>query len=432
MRIICILCSFFLLISPLHAAERTYKSFENISDSEADAARVFITSDRIKNLMPPMDDYVEVKQAARNSFDNCKSLNSLLSMTQDYDGLVKSCSLAMSQGAADAGYILGRNLVEGFWVSPDYNKAIDFLEKASDMGSRSAKRYLVSFYLDPRSPIRDSQRSFQLAKSISDSGYDWDRLVYATQVAMNSEPEEALAAYAEIVDFARQGFQNASSIATLLKIAQGPLQDLEYARDLLDKGVEWINHELKFTQFMFHVMEGELDSARELLSDCYITTPRCGMSYVQFLSNGIGGPKDLEKAVEVLDFMLTRLGGEFANQYVWERSIAKETPLFNHLAARKVVSKIPDYKLNLPFIQDTIAAQYAAEGQFQKAIETQQKVVDSLEGKGLGRIYEGMIERLESYKQKRRWVTKNDAKTYIMRLKKIKNLTNMDAEIASL
>jgi len=432
MRTFFLFLSLIWTVSSPYAAERAYKSFVNISDQEAEATRVFVNHEEIKNLLPPTEDYIELKTASKEAFANCDALNSMLSLTQDYEGLTKACTLAIEQGAADAGYILGRNLAEGLWIAPDYNQAIDYLENASQMGSRSAKRYLASFYLDPRSPIRDSQKAFEYAKALSDSEYEWDQFVYAVRVATSNETNQAKEAYKKIIAYAQQGYHNASTVATLLKITQGPLQDLEYARDLLKKDVEWVNHELKFTQFMFHVMEGKLDVAREYLEECYLISSRCGMSYFQFLSNGIGGPRDLAKAVEVLDFMLSRIGAEFANDYVWHRSIAKEAPLFDHMAARKVIKDIPTYKKLLPSVQDTLAAQYAAEGSFDKAVETQQKVVDNLKGKGLGRTYTGMVERLENYKQKRRWVTKNDKKTYIMRLKEIKNLTNMDAEIASL
>ena len=179
-------------------------------------------------------------------------------------------------------------------------------------------------------------------------------------------------------------------------------------------------------------MKNDFVAAREQLADCYLLNSPCAMTYIQFLSLGIAGDKNLERAVEVLDYALMRSSSEFANDYAWVRSTAKEKPLFDPIAAQKAINNIPEYKKEMPFIIDTVAANYAAKGNYTKAIQLQEQILRDLKGKGLGVIYEGMQTRLEGYKNNERWHSQDNTNSYINKLKSIQNLSHMDSEIASL
>jgi TPR repeat protein len=413
-------------------AESKYQSLITLNDQES--AEIKIHSDHESRLLlkSPNNDFLPLDLSTQVFFDSCQESHTMLVFTQDINSLIKLCDAAYKAGAADAAFLIGESLLSAQWTAPDYNTAFDYLEKASDKGSRSAKRYLISAYQNPRLPINNSSRAYELAKELALQGMKWDIMIFSAMQSISKDKKEAIRGYHSILQLAKEGFQNAYNLSVLIKIVNGPLQNLEYAEELLDKPYKSEFYEIAFTKVMFSVMQNDLLAARDHLSECYLVSSACALTYVQFLSLGIAGDKDLDLAVNILDYILERSSTEFANDYAWARSTANEKPLFNPMAAQKAISHIPEYKKNLPYIKDTIAAHYAAKGDFSTAIEIQEEIIRSLAGKGLGQVYESMLNRLQRYKNNERWNANNDVKSYLLKLQNIHNLTHLDAEIAAL
>lgn len=421
-----------LCVSSLASAETQYQSFTLLDDNQSAQVKIMTDHESKKLLKIPNNDYLELTVEVQTAFDQCKELHTMLVFTQDIDSLISTCDEAFLAGAADAAFLIGESLLSAQWTSPDYITAFEYLEKSSENGSRSAKRYLISAYQDPRLPINNSARAYELAEELAQQGTKWDIMTFSAMQAMGKDPATARIGYQSILELAKEGFQNVYNLAALIKIAKGPLQDLDYAEELLDRPYKREFHALAFTKVMFSVMQNELTIARDHLSDCYSVSTACALTYVQFLSLGVAGNKDLDKAIDVLNYVLEHSTTEFANDYAWVRATANEKPLFNPIAAQKAINNIPSYKKDMPFIIDTIAANYAAKGNFSKAIELQEKVINSLEGKGLGKVYDNMLVRLSAYKQNKRWNSHTSANSFLDKLKSIKNLNNLDAEIAAL
>lgn len=420
----------FFSISAL--SDSRYQSFTPLDDDESAEVKIMTDHESRLLLKQPNNDYLTLTPNTQGLFDHCKNAHSMLVFTQDINSLITTCDTAYQAGAPDAAFLIGESLLSAQWTAPDYKTAFEYLEKSSESGSRSAKRYLISAYQNPRYPINNSTRAYELAKELAEQGVKWDILIFSSMQAIGKDKSEAESGYKKILALAKEGFQNVYNLAALIKIVNGPLQDLEYAKDLLDKPYKREFYEMSFTKVMLSVMQNNLITAREKLSECYLASYACAITYVQFLSLGIAGDKDLKMAVDILDHILERSSDEFANEYAWARATANEKPLFNPIAAQKAINNIPHYKKNLPFIIDTIAANYAAKGNFSKAIELQEKTLNSLEGKGLGKVYERMLDRLKGYKKNKRWNANSNAKSYILKLRGINNLSHIDAEIATL
>lgn len=430
MRIIFLLA--LVVSSVFTAAETPFQSLTLLNDEESAAVKIMVNHESQLLLTPPNNDFIELAPSIQALFDVCKHNHTMLIFTQDIDSVISSCDTAFSAGSADAAFLVGQSLLSAQWTSPDYTQAIAYLEKSSNRGSRSAKRYLISAYQNPRFPINNPSYAYQLSEELAEYGMKWDVMVFSAMQAKGENKEIAIIGYKKIIELAKEGFQNAYNLATLIKILNGPLQDLEYAQDILNKPYKKEFNEISFTKVMFSIMQNDMFSARDQLSKCYITNQACALTYVRFLSLGIAGNKDLETAVEVLDYILKRSPSEFANDYAWARATATEKPLFNPIAAQKAINNIPEYKKNMPFIIDTMAANYAATGNFSKAIEFQDKALNSLKGKGLGRVYNDMLTRLQLYKESKRWYSLNNADTFLKKIRNLNNLNHLDAEIASL
>ena len=413
-------------------AELKYQSFTPLDDQESADVRILSDHKSRLQLTPPKNDYLILEPVAQKLFNDCKELHTMLVFTQDIQSLIKSCDIAYNAGAADAAYLIGESLMSAQWTAPDYTTAYKYLEKAASNGSRSAQRYLISAYKNPRLPINNSHRAYELAKELAQAGEEWDVLTYSMIQTTGKNKEEAVQGYQALLGLAQKGYQNVYNLLALIKIVNGPLQDLDYAENLLNRPYKKEFSEMPFTKVMFAIMKNDFVAAREQLADCYLLNSPCAMTYIQFLSLGIAGDKDLERAVEVLDYALMRSSSEFANDYAWVRSTAKEKPLFDPIAAQKAINNIPEYKKAMPFIIDTVAANYAAKGNYAKAIQLQEQILRDLKGKGLGVIYEGMQTRLEGYKNNERWHSQDNTNSYINKLKSIQNLSHMDSEIASL
>ena len=216
-------------------AELKYQSFTPLDDQESADVRILSDHKSRLQLTPPKNDYLILEPVAQKLFNDCKESHTMLVFTQDIQSLIKSCDIAYNAGAADAAYLIGESLMSAQWTAPDYTTAYKYLEKAASNGSRSAQRYLISAYKNPRLPVNDSLRAYELAKELAQKGEEWDLLTYSMIQATGKNKEEAMQGYQALLILAQEGYQNVYNLLALIKIVNGPLQDLDYAENLLNR-----------------------------------------------------------------------------------------------------------------------------------------------------------------------------------------------------
>jgi len=414
------------------ADNKSYKSFSHLTKEESKATTIFIDHERFKRITPPQNDFIPLTGRVLTLFGKCQETSTMLVFSQDMDALLDRCRRSFEAGAADSYFLIGEHLMSAEWTAPDYHQAVEYLLKAANAGSREAKRKLITYYTHPLMPTRDSFRALTFAKELSTSGFLWDEFRYATLLSLDNNKEQALQGYRSLLKLANDGYQNAKAMAALALVLQGPLNSLEAARNLFDIPQDAYHIDLVHAKLVFLVVDNNLESARDTLEDCYVTSFLCSNIYFHFLQKGIGGNINISKANDILEYINDRRSISAKLFYAWVKATAKESTIYNPVLARQVLNKIPDYKRQLPHSMDTIAAIYAANGDFELATELQTQVVDMTRGKGLGDTFERMKSRLYSYKKNERWIDDGNAYSYIERFKELKNITHIDTEIAAL
>ncbi len=414
------------------AKERSYKSFSALTPEESKATAIYVSPERFKRILPPQNDFIAITGKALTLFKECQEISTMLVFTQDMQSLLDQCKRSFNAGAADSYFLIGEHLMSAEWTAPDYLQAVDYLSQAADAGSREAKRKLITYYTHPLMPTRDSFRALTLAKELSTSGFLWDEFRYAALLSVESDKKLALQGYQSLLKLANKGYQNAKAMAALALVLKGPLNSMEAARSLFDIPQDAYHIDLVHAKLVFLVTDNDLEGTRETLEECYVTSFLCANIYFHFLQKGIGGDIDLTQANNILEFINEQRNISSKLFYAWVKATAKEETIYNPILARQVLSKIPEYKRKLPHSLDTMAAIYAANGDFERAIKLQTQVVIMTEGKGLGDTFHRMESRLLSYQQHKRWIEGSNANSYIKRFKELKNITHIDTEIAAL
>ena len=414
------------------ANDKDYKSFSHLSQEESKATTIYIDHERLKRITTPQNDFITITGSTLALFKKCQKVSTMLVFTQDMESLLDHCHRSFNAGAADSYFLIGEHLMSAEWTAPDYFLAVDYLLKAADAGSRAAKRNLITYYPHPLMATRDTFRALILAKELSTSGILWDEFRYATLLSLDSNKEQALQGYKSLLKLANDGYQNAKAMAALALVLKGPLNSLEAARNLFDIPQDAYHIDLVHAKLVFLISDNDLEGARETLEDCYVSSFLCSNIYFHFLQKGIGGAINISQANDVLEYLNKRRHISAKLFYAWVKATAKEKALFNPILARQVLNKIPDYKRKLPHSMDTMAAIYAANGDFERAVELQTQVVDMTRGKGLGDTFKRMKSRLSSYQKHERWIESSNPNSYIERFKELRNITHIDTEIAAL
>lgn len=410
----------------------TYKDLNHLNKEESKATAIYIDHDRLVRINPPQNDFLSYEDKTELLFNTCLESSTMLVFTQDLDDLLSKCDSAFNAGAADAYFLVGNHFLNAEWIAPDFIKAVDYLNQAAQAGSREAKRELIDYYTNPKMPMQDSYRANTLAQEISKSGYLWDEYRYATLISIDSNKDLALQGYNTLLKLAQKGYPNATAKAALARVLDGPLNDMEVARELFDIPQDAYHLDLTHAKLVFLITDNNLEGTRDLLEDCYQTSYLCSFMYYHFLQKGIGGDSEVGKANDVLNFISDNTNLDAKMFYAWYKATAKEKNIFNPIEARKVISALPSYKKEIPFYKDTLAAIYAANDNFEKAVELQLEVVEQTRDKGFGDNFIDFNTRLELYKKNKRWISDSSADSYIKRFKEIQNISNIGGEIAAL
>ncbi len=123
-------------------------------------------------------------------------------------------------------------------------------------------------------------------------------------------------------------------------------------------------------------------------------------------TNGYLGSADMDKAESVLEKAAEDLFPFGTNNIAWFLSTIEVNPFFEPDYAVSLAERVvadPDHALRHTFV-DTLAASYAASGQFELAVQTQEKAIDLIDNTSWSderkaRERESFKQRLEQYKQ---------------------------------
>ncbi len=409
---------------------REYKNLQFLSDEEA--GEIVFELGEVLVLKAPVHDFLPVDKKQSILFEQCQQANAMLIFNQNEELFINTCRNALDNGAIDAGYILGHQLMMGQWITPDLTRSILFLENASNAGSRSAKRSLIDYYINPLMPINDKIKALKLAKELSKSGLKWDQYKLANLQASMGSNSSAEIGFNTLIELANEGYKSAVMSAALVKVKKGPLQDIEAAKRIFKNAEIKADRNLVIIEILIDVMEDRLISARNRLEKCHTINSACSNLYFNFLTKGIGGNKDLWKANEILERGYRKWPKIMAHNYAWNKATAHESPVFNPEAAIQALSNIPEYKKNFPSVLDTIAAIYAANHNFGLAEEFQKKAITKTKNKGLGKIFDNFEIRLTRYQNKQRWKEPEEKNKFIDKIKGFNNLSETELELTSL
>ena len=421
----------FLAISTSWAVDnREYKNFQFLSDEEA--GDIAFELEEVLLLKAPVQDFLSVEKEQSILLEQCKQANAMLVFNQNEELFINTCTNALINGAIDAGYILGHQLMVGQWITPDLTRSILLLENASNAGSRSAKRSLISYYVNPLMPFNDKAKALKLAKELSISGLKWDQYILANLQASMDSNSSAKIGFNTLIKLANEGYKSAVMSAALVKIKKGPLQDIKGAKRIFENSDIKSDRNLIIIEILIDIMENRLASARNRLEKCYTINSACSNLYFNFLTKGIGGNKDLWEANDILERGYRKWPEIMAHNYAWYKATAHESPIFNPKAAFLALSNIPEYKKNFPAVLDTIAAIYAANDKFELAQTFQKRAIKKIQHKGLGNIFDNLELRLTRYQNKQRWKEPEEKNKFIEKIKNFNNLNETELELTSL
>ncbi len=411
---------------------REYKGFEQLSDEESNEILLAPKVLNEKTFEKPIRDFLPVVNQQAADLKNCQQAGAMLVFNHNEEDFISACKQAIENGVADAGFIIGHQLMMGEWIAADLTQSIKYLETAADTGSRSAKRSLISYYTNPFMPINDHERALSLAQDLSKSGLKWDQFVLANLQASNGSKESAQIGFSKLIALANQGYHSAAVSAAMVKVKKGPLQDIGAAKRIFEKSEVESDIHVNILEVLIDIMEDNLVSARKRLKQCHNSSSACSNLYFHFLTMGIGGEKDNWKANDIIERSYKRWPKIMFNRYAWSKATFSEPPIYDPVAAKKALEYMPEYKKKIPAFLDTVAAVYAANNDFEQALKLQEETKVLSQGKGLSRIFDHMKDKLITYKNKKRWVDPSNASDFIEKIKSFNNLNETELELTSL
>jgi len=426
-----LLCILVFLTVQAHSDNRTYKSLVNLTDDESHNIRIE-NKQAEYNLTQPENDYLDIDKPNTELFQDCKKERAKLIFYSSASTFISTCNKAFENGVADAGFILGHELINGEWLELDFNKGINYLERASEMGSREAKRSLINTLTQQHNPKRNLPRALELAIELAESGNKWDTYISASLHAAHAPKAIANESFNSLVRLAGEGYKNVAVSAALAKIKYGNLHSLDEAKAIISSNDIQSDRHYAFLPVMIDIMEEKNVSAREKLKECSSFSYTCHNLYLNFLIYGIGGPKDLYQANILLESGFKRWPKTNANNYAWAKATTLEAPIYDPKAALEALKHIPESRKSSITIKDTIASVYAANGMFDKAIRIQEEICKTLNEFNIpDDIYKGQ-EKLSKYQNSKRWINTRTSLTFLNELKGFNDINNTQVTLANL
>jgi len=274
------------------------------------------------------------------------------------------------------GYLYHRQVVD--FVKVDSGKAFAWYQKAALQGHLQACQILGLMYQKGDGTKADPEAAKKYYQYAADRGLAEARyglgLLYAEGLGVPRDEELAIF-WLKKAD--RQNF-SPSSVALGIMYAggRGVSKDMDAA-------------------FTWFVRSAELGNNEGML--------RVAGMY----RAGIGVPQDIGIAIRWLEEALkvkTRLSLLATNDLAWILATCSDTTYRDSKRALELAEHLVSSGATQPSALDTLAAAYAANGLYEKAIHVQEDALRKLDETGEAQLEDALQERLELYKMGRAWI----------------------------
>ena len=293
-----------------------------------------------------------------------------------------------NKGDANAQYLLGMDYLEKSNLDRrNLKKALSWLQLSANQNHAPAQETLGILYYTGEAGGRDYPKAIELLTSATNSGRAdatlWLGRAYGEGNGVKKDPiksNELILRSSEL-----GSTEGRRIIGTQLIYAAGPTQDIEKGIDYLNQAANKGNIQAKF-QLALEYMKGshvEIDynKAAELLN----TVENRRIPIVEFwlsqlYDKGLGVKLDQSKSKQLMSSAKKNANTWIINNFSWSLATFPNKSLRNGSLAVELMEELltdPENSSNVAWI-DTLAAGYAAMGNFEKAAEVQQRAIDLL------------------------------------------------------
>lgn len=288
----------------------------------------------------------------------------------------------------------------GQGVMKDSAKAKECYEKAVSMGNNQALKNLGDLYRDGDGVEKDEARALALYKKALSNGCQ-DALyamgiVYEDATQVQRDKQKAVDLYEKAADAGSES--GAWAAALMYHHGRGIKVDHKKAFTLFNRAVEMgyddpmLNDYLAWCHYAGLGTEKNEQKAIEWWrKGADAGSIKCILLLADRYQRGEGLPRDMAIAVQLFQSGAAKGNESCMNSLAWLRATSSDV---EYLDGKEAVEYALRLSSNNWTYVDTLAAAYARDGQFVKAVDTQQKAIELLRKKPAGRSKE-KSERLE-------------------------------------
>lgn len=286
----------------------------------------------------------------------------------------------MENNVADCFYNTGVLYDNGEYFNQDKNKAIELYEKAEKLGSVYAKFYLALRYLSGQDVKKNRRKALQLLKE-----------------SILDERKSFYLAGREFQRFADKHFDESNSL--------DKKQAVYWYEQAAKRGYAWSYISLGYLYAQGEIVKQDISKAiyyykKAIKAGCH---PANGyMGYLYWKGKDI--KKNHQKAKELFERGYAHEDFRHKNAYAWLLSTSPNKKLINGDFATKLAKAGIKEIGKKAYLIDTLAASYAATGNFSEAIKTQKSAIRLLKKENKLNQLEDFQNRLAVYQSNKRWV----------------------------
>ena len=289
---------------------------------------------------------------------------------------------AAQEGNAEAEFNLGVMYDLGQGVGQDYGKAAEWYRKAAEQGNPQAQINLGAAYYSGEGVGQDHAKAVECYRKAAEQGnagaqYTLGRMYHLGQ-GVGQDYGKSVEWYRKA---AEQGNADAQyNLGLMYKKGQGVPQDY-------GKALEWYRKAAEL---------GNAGAQRSL-----------GFMY----EKGQGVPQDSGKALECFRKAAEQGVVDGDNYLAWFYATCRDARFRDGKKALECALKATDRSDNKFFCFSSLAAAYAANGQFAKAVQTQEEAITMLKQAGITSELNDYEKRLELYKKNTAYVDDESSTT---------------------
>jgi TPR repeat protein len=275
-----------------------------------------------------------------------------------------------AQGSSRAQSLLGWAYWSGIGVKQDFAEAAKWFTAAARQEDGYALATLSSFYYYGAGVVQDRERGKRLLLRAAELG-DEKGLTGAWKVLLAGQPEDRDPRLG-VHFLSKAAGTNDAQAAYML--AREYLTGRDVPRDP-SRAVEWFERAAK---------------AKHAVASLWLS---------ELHAKGIGVRQDVKRAERMLQDALSSAKLTDKNLFSWTLSVAQDAQLRNSaLAIRVLEPALAAEKEKSPAHLDTLAAAYAAHGEFEKAVATQLEAIQAARRKWPAQRTASLEPRLELYR----------------------------------